>query len=159
MGHRARNTNFDKRQLVIFHREKDFTYREIANLLCMKKSTVADVVKRYRKKNRIDFKLSKERPLNEREERWKRERLLEKLKRNPEISAPQLTLHLFERIHKNVHTNVRRVLNNHRYNLYSNLYSQTKVSLISSEVMGEKWCSVKKKKKLAVTTKTFESNC
>lgn len=53
MSRRGRNTNFYKQQLVIFNYEKGKSHRQIANLLDMKKNTVANIITRYKKEDRI----------------------------------------------------------------------------------------------------------
>jgi len=55
MGRKGKNSSFDERQLVIFHYEKDKLYREIGKLINLSNSTVADIVKRYVREDRIEF--------------------------------------------------------------------------------------------------------
>lgn len=43
---KGQNTSVDKSELVIYHKGKDKSYRETAQLLMMKKSTVANIIKR-----------------------------------------------------------------------------------------------------------------
>lgn len=55
MGRRSKNTSFEKGQLVIYHKEKSKIYRQIARMLQIPKSTVANIIKRYKDEDRIDF--------------------------------------------------------------------------------------------------------
>lgn len=59
MSREEQNTSFGKRQLVIYHRKRGKNCREIARLLMTKKSTVADVIKRYKEEDSIEFKKQK----------------------------------------------------------------------------------------------------
>ena len=56
MGRKVKQTTFNQRQLVIFHHEKGQTIRKIAHLLQMKRSTVSDIILRYKKRgqNRVE---------------------------------------------------------------------------------------------------------
>ena len=54
MRRKDKNNSFDERQLVIFYCEKDKSYREIGKLINLNKSTVADIVKRYVREDRIE---------------------------------------------------------------------------------------------------------
>ncbi|KAJ4441542.1 hypothetical protein ANN_11398 [Periplaneta americana] len=47
MGGRGKDSMFEQRQSVVFHHARGKSYRYIANILQMKKSTVADIVQRY----------------------------------------------------------------------------------------------------------------
>lgn len=55
MGRKNKNTSFDKRQLVIYHRQNGYTYEKIGHMLKMSKSTVGDIVGRFKNEDRIDF--------------------------------------------------------------------------------------------------------
>lgn len=55
MGRKGKNTLVEMQQLVIFHREKGKSYREISKLSNINKSTVADIIKRFKNEDRIDF--------------------------------------------------------------------------------------------------------
>lgn len=46
-----KNTSFDLRQLAIFHYAKGKSYREIGKLLNIGKSTVADIIKRFKEED------------------------------------------------------------------------------------------------------------
>ena len=54
MGRRGKESSFEQRQLVIWHHAKGKTYRAIASMLKMKKSTVADIIKRFKDEDRIE---------------------------------------------------------------------------------------------------------
>lgn len=69
MPRKGQNSSFDKRHLVIYHREKDKNYREIAQLLIMKKNTVANIIKKYKEEDCIKFKKQPPGIINEKEER------------------------------------------------------------------------------------------
>lgn len=115
MGRKGQNTTFEQRQLVIFHHAKGLSYREIADLLNICKSTVYDIVQRFNKEDRIDSVPQKGRPvkLTDREKR----KLIRKVKANPRISAPKLTVELYEDTGKMVHPEtVRRVLRSEGFN-------------------------------------------
>ena len=81
MGRKGKNTTFDQRQLEIYHHEKRLKYTEIAKMLRLSKSTVGDIVRRYRDEDRIESIPQKGQPkkLTEREERSIRK----KIKENP----------------------------------------------------------------------------
>lgn len=53
MSGRGRNTSFDKQQLVIFNYEKGKSHRQIANLYGHEEKTVANIITRYKKEDRI----------------------------------------------------------------------------------------------------------
>lgn len=55
MSRKRKNTSFDKRQFVIYCKKKGKTYYKIAELLRMKKVTVADVIKKYKEDKHIEF--------------------------------------------------------------------------------------------------------
>lgn len=69
MPRKGQNSSFDKRHFVIYHREKGKNYREIAQLLIMEKSTVANIIKKYKEEDCIKFKKKPPRIINEKEER------------------------------------------------------------------------------------------
>ena len=50
------NTSFDKRQFVIFHRSKGKSGDEISELLNIPRSTVYNILKRFKKEDRIESK-------------------------------------------------------------------------------------------------------
>lgn len=69
MPRKGQNSSFDKRHLVIYHRERGKNYREIAQLLIMKKDTVANIIKKYEEEDCIKFKKQPPGIINEKEER------------------------------------------------------------------------------------------
>lgn len=69
MPRKGQNSSFDKRHLVIYHREKGKNYREIAQLLIMKKSAVTNITKKYKEEDCIKFKKKPPRIINKKEER------------------------------------------------------------------------------------------
>ena len=77
MWRRGKNTTFDQQQLVIYHHEKGLKYTEIAKMLRLSKSTVRDIVRRYRDEDRIESITQKGQPkkLTEREERSIRKKI------------------------------------------------------------------------------------
>lgn len=115
MKRKSKNTSFDVRQLVIFHREKGKFYREIGALLNLSKSTVADIIKSYNREDRIASIPQKRRPkiLDDRDRR----NIVRKIKKDPALSASKLSAELFEESGKKVHPDtVRRVLQEYGYN-------------------------------------------
>lgn len=69
MPRKGQNSSFDKRHLVIYHREKSKNYREIARLLITEKSRVANIIKKYKEEDCIKFKKKPPGIINEKEER------------------------------------------------------------------------------------------
>jgi len=53
MERKDKNSSFDERQLI-FHYEKDKSYREIGKLINLNKSMIANIVKRYVREDRIE---------------------------------------------------------------------------------------------------------
>lgn len=88
MNRSGKNTSFDQRQLVIFHFAKGKTNREISELLNIPKSTVGDIIRRYKNEDRIDSVPQNGRPkiLSQNDERY----IMKKVKIDPRISAPKL---------------------------------------------------------------------
>lgn len=114
MGKRGKNTSFDKRQLVVYHNAKGKTQQEIANILDMSKSTVGDIIRRFRNENRIDFKTPKPRPnkLSDHEKHWIHRNIVQ----NPKLSAPKLVSALREYNGNEVHAQtVRRALHERNF--------------------------------------------
>ncbi|XP_015602859.1 uncharacterized protein LOC107271405, partial [Cephus cinctus] len=108
------NTSFDIRKLVIYHNAKGKSYKEIAALLNISKSTVGDIVKRFKCEDRIDSIPQKDQPkkLDVRDER----KLLRKIKKDPTLSAPKLASELLNETGKNVHPQtIRRALKHSGY--------------------------------------------
>ena len=112
---RSKNTSFQVRQLVVFHREKGKSLGEVAKLLRLSWATVQSIVKRFNWKGRLSLGESTGRPrlLEEHDER----KIIWKVKKNPKTSAPKLTTD-FNSINQRqvcVET-VRKVLCRHGYN-------------------------------------------
>ncbi|CAK9813888.1 Transposable element Tc1 transposase [Anthophora plagiata] len=115
MGRKSKNTSFDMRQLVIFHHEKGKSIRKIADLLNISKSTIWDIVRRYKNEDRIEsIPQSGRKPiLNIRDKRS----IIRRIKCDPQISAPKLAAELNEHRGISVHPeNIRRVLRSEGYN-------------------------------------------
>ena len=55
MKRKGKNSSFDKRQFIIFYYEKDKSYREVDKLINLSKNTIADIVKRYVREDRIEL--------------------------------------------------------------------------------------------------------
>ena len=98
MVRKGKNTSFDTRQLVIYNREKGKSYREIGTLLNLSKSTVADIIRRYNREDRIESVAQTGRPklLDIREKR----NIIRKVSKDPKLSAPWLAAELFEKTGK-----------------------------------------------------------
>lgn len=112
---RKTNTSFDIRQLVIFHNEKGKSFRKIAAMLNISKSTVGDIVRRFKVEDRIDSIPQKGQPrkLDTRDKR----KLLRKIKNDPTLSAPKLATELLNEAGKKVHPQtIRRALKDSGYN-------------------------------------------
>lgn len=92
MSAKGKNTSFDLRQLVIYHNAKGKSYREITEMLKIPKSTVADIIKRFRDEDRIDSIPQKGRPkvLTNNSKR----QIMRKVKADPKISAAKLITEL-----------------------------------------------------------------
>lgn len=108
-------TSPEKIQLVIFHREKGKTIKDICAIVNMKKSTVYDIIKRCDNEDRIALMKSPGRPrkLTEHEERI----ILRKVKVNPKLSAPKLTTEVAREFGKVINPEtVRRLLRENEYN-------------------------------------------
>ena len=88
MVRKGKNTSFDTRQLVIYNREKGKSYREIGTLLNLSKSTVADIIRRYNREDRIESVAQTDRPklLDIRDKR----KIIRKVNKDPKLSAPRL---------------------------------------------------------------------
>lgn len=115
MGLKSKNTSFDVRQLVIFHREKGKSYRKIGALLNLSKSTVMDIIRRFQREDRIESIPQTGRPriLNIRERR----QVVRKIEKNPHLSAPKLASEVSKETGKRVHPQtIRRTLKENGYN-------------------------------------------
>ena len=109
MGHRGKNTTFEQQQLVVFHHSKGKSCQQIASMLKMKKTTVWNIIRRFRDEDRQELRQQSRRPkvLTAREENY----VIRKVKRNPRLSAPKIAAQLELEIGKKVHPEtIRRVL-------------------------------------------------
>lgn len=82
------NTSDAQRQLVIYHNANGKSCREISRLLKIPKTTVWNIVQRFKNEDRIDLKKATGQPekLSPCEKRF----LLREVKKTPSISAPKL---------------------------------------------------------------------
>ena len=62
MGHRGKNTTFEQQQLVVFHHSKGKSCQQIASMLKMKKTTVWNIIRRFRDEDRLDLRQQSGRP-------------------------------------------------------------------------------------------------
>lgn len=102
-------STYEQRQLVIFHNAKGKSYQEIAELLCMRKSTVGNIVRRFKNEDRIEDNARSGRPkkLTEHDERV----IIRTIKRDPRISAPKLVSVVAESLAIDVsESTIRRVI-------------------------------------------------
>lgn len=109
-----KETTFDQRQLVIYHSTNGKPVREIADLLKIAKSTVFNIIKRFRE-DQIDSKERSGRPkmLSKHDERW----LIRKVTIDPRISAPKLAVEVSEVCKKVVSAQtIRRTIKSHGFN-------------------------------------------
>ena len=111
------NTSFNRIQLVVFHHENGETEREIEKLLSIPRSTIGNIIRRYKNENRLELNRSTGRPrmLTKREQRT----VIKKIKENPRFSAPKLADMVYQQFHKQVSsTTIRKVLHSeHGYNV------------------------------------------
>lgn len=109
MCRKSKNTSFDKRQLVVYHHAIGKSGDKIAHLLNMPRSTVYDIIKRFQKEDRIDFKKPPGRPykLSEQDKRF----IGRSVAKNPKISAPKIATELNSRCKVKVSSQtIRRVI-------------------------------------------------
>lgn len=114
MGRRGKCSTFEQRQLVVYHHAKGKTCREIAAIVNMKKSTVHDIIKRFEKEDRLEFRCSTGRPrtFSQRDERV----IVRKVQQNPKISATRIASEVEGDLGIKVHPEtVRRVLRRSQY--------------------------------------------
>ena len=92
---------FDTRQLVIFHCENGKLYREIAAMLNLSKSTVADIIRRFKHEDRIESipQTGRSKGLNDKERR----QIITKVQKHPRLSAPKLAIEVSQETGKQVH--------------------------------------------------------
>ena len=55
MSRKGGNTTFEIRQLCIFHHAKGRKYTDIAKMLHIPKSTVGEIIRRYKNEDRVEF--------------------------------------------------------------------------------------------------------
>lgn len=111
---RKHNTTFEERQLVIFHHAKGKSHRMISKILNISRTTVGDIVRRFKNEDRIESIPQTGRPkkLNDREERF----VVRKVKENPKISAPKISAAVLDACGKKVGVEtVRRALRRNEY--------------------------------------------
>lgn len=105
----APQTTIEMRNLIIQHYKSGKSQREISDIVKRPRSTIKNIIKRYNDEKRIANKPKHpgKKVLTEREERW----ILQKVKINPRLSAPNLRDMLVETFNtKCSATTVRRVL-------------------------------------------------
>ncbi len=70
MARKGKNLTFELRQLVIYHTERGVSVRKIAEMLNMCRSTVSDIIKRFKREDRIESRKQSGQPrkLMERDE-------------------------------------------------------------------------------------------
>lgn len=109
------NTSNEKRQMVIYLREKGKSVREIMSTLQMTKPTVYRILQQYKDENSIDSMKPPGRPskLSERDERF----IVRCVAENPKVSAPKITTALCKMSEKKISSQtIRRVLKKTGYN-------------------------------------------
>lgn len=115
MASRGKTTSADSRKNIIALREKNFSIRDIADMLNFSKSTVGDIVKRYKEQGDTSVKWQTGRPkvLNEADKRY----ILSLVKKNPKISAPALKTEINQHLGKDVSAQtIRRAIHENGYN-------------------------------------------
>ncbi len=92
---RGPNTSSDGRQLVVYRSSNGKSCREVSRLLQIPKSTVFNILKRFREEDRIDLKKQAGQPpkLSVYD---KRVVSMCEVRQQPKISAPKLTMKLEE---------------------------------------------------------------
>ena len=114
---RKRNTSHNIRQLAIFHSAKGKSYREIAAMCNISKSTVgtSSIIRRFNCENRMESIPQKGQPkiLDTRDKR----NIIRKIKKDSTLSAPKLAVEIFNETGKKVHSQtIRRTLKESGYN-------------------------------------------
>ena len=81
MNRKSKNTSFEIRQIVIFKHSKNISVRKIASSLNLPKSTVHDIIRRFRQEDRIESIPQRGQPekLSEQDKRF----ILRKVAKNP----------------------------------------------------------------------------
>ncbi|KAJ4427325.1 hypothetical protein ANN_24945 [Periplaneta americana] len=106
MGRKDKQTTFNQRQLVIFHHEKGKPIPNIADLLQMERSTVSDIILRYKNEDRIELskQTGRRKVLTDREKSL----IIRQIKKNPRISASKLASEIESATGKKVHAQTIR---------------------------------------------------
>lgn len=114
MSSRGPNTSFDVRQLVVFHSLNGKSCREVSRLLQIPKSTVFNIVKRFREEDRIDLKKQTGQP--SKLSVYDKRVIMREVRKQPKISAPKLTTKLKETTGKAVTPQtIRNLIRNEGY--------------------------------------------
>ena len=115
MSRKSVNTSSEIRQLVIFNNAKGLSERKIAAILNIPKSTVHDILHRFKEENRIDSipQKGKSKKLTNYYMRFVRR----EIEKNPKISAPKLCTALCERKNEKISVEtINRAIKNMGYN-------------------------------------------
>lgn len=115
MARKITQSTLEERKIVILNYLDGKSQREIANIVKKSKSTVHDIIKRYKEENRISNKQHSgaKKKLTTREEKF----LIHEVQKNPFVSAPNLTIAIKSNFRKDISAEtVRRVLRKHNYN-------------------------------------------
>ncbi len=94
-----KTVSFDKRQLVVFHHAQGKSYSDISKLVNISRNTVKNIVRGFDREGRLDYNYKNAgspQKLNEREKRL----IVRKVKQNPQLSAPKLTVEIANECHK-----------------------------------------------------------
>ena len=111
---RKKDISVDVRNLVICHWKSGKSVRCIGEILKLSKSTVFNIISRFKNRSTVENKERSGRPrtFSEREERW----IVKQVCNNPRTSAVKLSLECNRRLGKSVCTEtVRNVLRKHKY--------------------------------------------
>ncbi len=101
MVQKGKNSTFELRQLVIYHTARGVSVRKITEMLNMCRSMVPDIIKRFKRKDRIEShkQSGRAQKLTERDETV----IVHAVKKNPEVSAPKLSTMLSTDHRKTIH--------------------------------------------------------
>lgn len=110
MSARGKKLSYDLRKLAVYHHTQGKSYTEISSILHVSRNTVAKIVQRFKREDRIHARsknAGRPRILTQSEERL----ILRKIKLNPRSSAPKLTREVRKDFKKDVNPEtIRRVL-------------------------------------------------
>lgn len=115
MPRKITQSTLEQRKIVIDNHLQGKSEREIANIVNKSKSTVHDILKRYKEYNRISNKQRApvKKKLSPRNEKF----IMHEVQNDPFISAPKLATLLKTSFGKEVHAEtVRRVLRKNNFN-------------------------------------------